>query len=291
MYKYSLIALFNYTLFHSNNPPDLLHFLQETTTPQNINIKELGKVRKLVLCFISKYITVHTVLINEHSAGILDVCFSVFKKEKDAMVKESSLKPIKRLIENHLIDNLISPINEITEWLLRDLRIAKSSQSVNGKVYHVLGMLIEYYPKEMESYTVNITDLLLKCISKNFTIKNPKYQELGGSIKGISNILSSDVKDVIISNKNTMKSLYENIYKTAISIPSGLSRYYVQYSALKLIKNHCSLFQEYITNKSQYVFKLLLLCCEKQSIKLQRLGFPAIESFITCVCQYIYYFY
>lgn len=127
----SKIAQYNFILFHSNNPPDLLNFLTETTTPQNINIKDLAKIRKYILCFIEKYIIKYKNLVNEHCLGILDVCFSVFKKEKDSSVKESSLKPIKHLIIEKLIDTSIFPISDIADWILRDLRIGKSSQTVN----------------------------------------------------------------------------------------------------------------------------------------------------------------
>lgn len=60
----------------------------------------------------------------------------------------------------------------------------------------------------MNNLTQNIIDLCLKTISKQFLIKNPKMQELGGAIKAVDCILMNK-NQIIINNKNNMKSLYE----------------------------------------------------------------------------------
>lgn len=294
-------------LFQSETPPSLLKFLNCGVRHKDRRIIQ-GKIEAYK--FIGKYITYLGLQVESLSLSIFNNCYDLFRHEESKEVKQHCLLPMKKLLSLALVrnvtnmqscmmqtattldyvENFLTPaninLNALYQNLLSNLHTSKQSKGGRSEILKVLGLLVRIYP-DHESTVSNITTILNDCdqfLKSNFAGSvEPDFPCIAGCFSCLDRCMH-DFEERYVNSKELWVFLLKGVSSV---LQEDVHRYAVVNKALRLIKNHASMFRNLVGLNIAESYKLLNSCCNTQKSSILKHAEGALLNVLTQASLYV----
>ena len=280
-------------LLCSDDPPDILTFLNKASINRRNGDKEMNEARKEVVVQLTSLFKADTNNLAQYKTflnKIIEVSYQVLMREnKSATVRTpvfNLLFEILKASPSELDDNgtpLVTasqfkvgfftnnvgrqsrPLYDMTLNLIG--KGAKAYGVLKGSALELLGRLYSVYPLELKNNRDGIYRTLLNGLTGEYAKEggDGKANIISGAINGLSAAIEiiDKFKDGtcisdIFSKKNEMNDLFSCIYEKTIYVRQDLKRYSVPKAGIEFISKHSHLFSKRIIKNGEKIYRLLL---------------------------------
>ncbi|XP_019852740.1 PREDICTED: DNA-dependent protein kinase catalytic subunit [Amphimedon queenslandica] len=272
----SELAYSSSVLFNPDN--GILKFLHDVTT-----LEEFASCKEELLKLLSNFVKNLSRRVLSHIVPITDVCVFIFMREKSAKVKNATLNLLINTLElcgkteySHDLD-----IPKIADKFFQAALLpTKHSATIRGGIYHLLGVLCEWFPEHLVKISSRLIDIYMSNLKSEMTVKKTKKPELpiiSGCLYGLTAYLNN------FSQSASEGSVYaQDIYKytrMAIDPLANLTRYEVPRAGLSLISRHAAQFREYLVKDSEHMYESLSSWSNHKNKECRVVAVNAIGSF------------
>lgn len=223
-------------------------------------LKEYETVKANILRFLVEYcdqqvnrsIGQYLKPVKESSVTAFTCDSSVKVKTESINVLTQLLKQTERSFQNDLdVKGLVSRF-----WSECSKGARAGGATLRGALYTLMGVFTEQFPDIMEDRADRLLVLYLSCLKQEMenTKKKPELLIIAGCFKGITGYLNHFSQSVAEGSKHA-PDIYR--YAKKCIVLTDYSRYDAPKAALTLLKRHCALFKELITDDAEVIYKAL----------------------------------
>jgi len=274
------IGLLATLILSSDN--SILLFLEKTTSGQ---YKNLTKARAQLLDFLLKLMKLLGNRVTEFAINIKNTCFGIFRREDSSAVSVATFKPILKILRLQSLDEDKLAIREMAESYLNVFTCGRQSQSVRACILQILGKFAEFFPQKMFDKFKVLLRLYLDCLQVQFNKKDPEYQIITGSIKGLTSLLINFSGDFVETAKNL--DITFKYITNALNPPSGVRSYDIPRASMKFLNRHSELFKQHLTENNQVIYKALKNYSTNKYKPVRYNAIPAIDKFFSQIANEI----
>ena len=203
----------------------------------------------------------------------------IYSSEQSQIVREKILKLTAKILEKYpteIIENIYKP-KQYLENLLNEIRLSKLTSTIKGGIWSIIGILIGKFSILLNSYKLEVHDVIFADFKKIVTQKKPEIKALQGILKGYIYLL-----DDPHLKANDIEELYHYI-KSLIHPLEDANTIKINKLALKIISEHGKVFTQQLQRDSIELFDLVFELCNHKNYELKMCANEAIEK----ICMHI----
>ena len=110
----------------------------------------------------------------------------IYSSEQSQIVREKILKLTAKILEKYpieVIENIYKP-KQYLENLLNEIRLSKLTSTIKGAIWSIIGILIGKFSILLNSYKIEVHDVIFTDFKKIVSQKKPEIRALQGILKG-----------------------------------------------------------------------------------------------------------
>ncbi|XP_077979786.1 DNA-dependent protein kinase catalytic subunit-like [Glandiceps talaboti] len=262
-------------LFHKET--GILVFLKKTIT-----LEQYLSCKERILEFLYNFLFKANKKVVTYAVDIKDVCFSLFSRDKSAKVKSKTFPILIKLFgltAGTPVSKQLDILKLKDKYFSELMQPSKVSATVKHGIYHILGVLTEYYPDLMMDTSDRLLNAYMKSLKDQMTskTKQPDFLVIAGCLMGLSHYLVHFTQSV----EEGAKYSYD-IYKYSRMTISkqDYTRFDVPRAGLSLLGKHAPQFNKYLLDDHEEVYDKLYNWCQHHNREMKRLGYIALEAFL-----------
>ena len=203
----------------------------------------------------------------------------IYSSEQSQIVREKILKLTAKILEKYpieVIENIYKP-KQYLENLLNEIRLSKLTSTIKGAIWSIIGILIGKFSILLNSYKIEVHDVIFTDFKKIVSQKKPEIRALQGILKGYIYLL-----DDPHLKANDIEELYHYI-KSLIHPLEDANTIKINKLALRIISEHGKVFTQQLQRESIELFDLVFELCNHKNYELKMCANEAIEK----ICMHI----
>jgi hypothetical protein len=203
----------------------------------------------------------------------------IYSSEQSQIVREKILKLTAKILEKYpieVIENIYKP-KQYLENLLNEIRLSKLTSTIKGAIWSIIGILIGKFSILLNSYKLEVHDVIFTDFKKIVSQKKPEIKALQGILKGYIYLL-----DDPHLKANDIEELYHYI-KSLIHPLEDANTIKINKLALRIISEHGKVFTQQLQRESIELFDLVFELCNHKNYELKMCANEAIEK----ICMHI----
>ena len=235
--------------------------------------------RGKIIDFLKDFITDYDTYCIDYLEYIYKMSIGVYSSEQSQIVREKILKLTAKILEKYpteIIENIYKP-KQYLENLLNDIRLSRLTSTIKGAIWSIIGILIGKFSILLNSYKIEVHDVIFADFKKIVTQKKPEIKALQGILKGYIYLL-----DDPHLKANDIEDLYHYI-KSLIHPLEDANTIKINKLALKIISEHGKVFTQQLQRESIELFDLVFELCNHKNYELKMCANEAIEK----ICMHI----
>ena len=235
--------------------------------------KDTEDMRRMIYELLADYIKLRRSILIDYIDIIFTKVSQYFAAEQANKPKEAALRVLIRLVkyidQKEIVQECIKP-KELTEFLIKQLKMFKPVPTVRGSIWHLLALIYSRYPDSINrEVKKDIQETLMKELET--TISSDKnLQTISKMVKALNETLHDNYLSPALVTK-----LYN--FLTVLSIPLK-DTYDVPKSALKTLARHVQFFHTHIMNTAKETFELCLGLMSHSNRDLKNSATEALEA-------------
>ena len=210
---------------------------------------------------------------------IYKMSIGIYSSEQSMIVKEKILKLTAKIIEKFpvdIVEKIYKP-KQYLENLLNEIRLSKLTSTIKGGIWSIIGILIGKFSILLNSYKIEVHDVIFADFKKIVAQKKPEIKALQGILKGYEYLL-----DDPHLKANDIEELYHYL-KSLIHPLDDANTIKINKLALKVISEHGKVFTQQLQRESIELFDLVFELCNHKNYELKMCANEAIEK----ICMHI----
>ena len=210
---------------------------------------------------------------------IYKMSIGIYSSEQSMIVKEKILKLTAKIMEKFpvdIVEKIYKP-KQYLENLLNEIRLSKLTSTIKGGIWSIIGILIGKFSILLNSYKIEVHDVIFADFKKIVAQKKPEIKALQGILKGYEYLL-----DDPHLKANDIEELYHYL-KSLIHPLDDANTIKINKLALKVISEHGKVFTQQLQRESIELFDLVFELCNHKNYELKMCANEAIEK----ICMHI----
>ena len=160
---------------------------------------------------------------------------------------------------------------------MAEIRLSKLTSTIKGQIWSIIGILIGKFSILLNSYKLEVHDVIFTDFKKIVSAKKPEIKALQGILKGYIYLL-----DDPHLKANDIEELYHYV-KSLIHPLEDANTIKINKLALKIISEHGKVFTQQLQRESIELFDLVFELCNHKNYELKMCANEAIEK----ICMHI----
>lgn len=253
-----------FILCSSNSPPSLLIFLNST-----VRLKPFVKSKCSALKFLSTLVKFIGPSVSNYSIAILSSCIEQLRIEDSNEVKAACIMPIRQLFHlwkrDFVLDAAEVELENIYKVLMEVYNHKKATSTIQYEALVTLGHLIRIYHIHEATTAIveTVLDIAVSVLNRNFSVGKKSAKNTSPDLTSIAGAFSC--LDMCITHFEERFQGNGDLWRQLMMALSGINqesvfRYAMVGKALRLIKNHATLFRDIIGINIATSYQLTVAC-------------------------------
>jgi len=217
--------------------------------------------RGKIIEFLKDFITEYEIYCMDYLEYIYKMSIGIYSSEQSMIVKEKILKLTAKIMEKFpvdIVEKIYKP-KQYLENLLNEIRLSKLTSTIKGGIWSIIGILIGKFSILLNSYKIEVHDVIFADFKKIVSQKKPEIKALQGILKGYEYLL-----DDPHLKANDIEELYHYL-KSLIHPLDDANTIKINKLALKVISEHGKVFTQQLQRESIELFDLVFELCNHKN--------------------------